>query len=122
MQRIFLLAKPISVLCSSLFYNALLCVHSSFANILKRKIKLVALLLLSYRCIVTINVLWFFITVMLAGMQCVIRFCLIIRTYCLCGGMLSYTRLEKTRLLGVPQVPIYIISLFSKEIYIYNKL
>ena len=37
---------------------ALLCVHSSFAIILKRKRKLVALLLLSYRCIVTINVLW----------------------------------------------------------------
>ena len=30
------------------------CVHSSFAIILKRKRKLVALLLLSYRCIVTI--------------------------------------------------------------------
>ena len=42
---------------------ALLCVHSSFAIILKRKRKLVALLLLSYRCIVTINVLWLFLTV-----------------------------------------------------------
>ena len=31
---------------------ALLCVHSSFAIILKRKRKLVALLLLSYRCTV----------------------------------------------------------------------
>ena len=41
----------------SLFCNALLCVHSSFAIILKRKRNLVALLLLSYRCIVTINVL-----------------------------------------------------------------
>ena len=32
----------------------MLCVHSSFAIILKRKWKLVALLLLSYRCIVTV--------------------------------------------------------------------
>ena len=35
----------------SLFCYALLCVHSSFAIILKRKRKLVALLSLSYRCI-----------------------------------------------------------------------
>ena len=34
----------------------ILCVHSTFAIILKRKRKLVALLLLSYRCNVTINV------------------------------------------------------------------
>ena len=33
----------------------------SFAIVLKRKRKLVALLLLSYRCIVTINVLWLLI-------------------------------------------------------------
>ena len=42
----------------------LLCVHSSFAIILKRKRKLVALLLLSYRCIVAKNVLWLFLTVL----------------------------------------------------------
>ena len=36
-----------------LFCYAFLCVHSSFAINLKRKRKLVALLLLSYRCIVT---------------------------------------------------------------------
>ena len=47
----------VAVLCLSLFCYALLCVHSSFAIILKRKRKLVALLLLSYRCIVTINVM-----------------------------------------------------------------
>ena len=47
----------VGVLCLSLFCYALLCVHSNFAIILKRKRKLVALLLLSYRCIVTINVL-----------------------------------------------------------------
>ena len=55
----------------SLFCYALLCVHSSFAIILKRKRKVVALLLLSYRCIVTINVPWFFFTVPWAGLQCV---------------------------------------------------
>ena len=44
----------VGVLCLSLFCYALLCVHSSFAMILKRKKKLVALLLLSYRCSVTV--------------------------------------------------------------------
>ena len=42
------------------------------AIILKRKRKLVTLLLLSYRCIDTINVLWFFLTVPWVGLQCVI--------------------------------------------------
>ena len=55
-----------------LFCYALLCVHSSFAIILKRKIKLVALLLLPYNCIVTINVLRLFLTVPWVGLQCVI--------------------------------------------------
>ena len=55
-----------------LFCYALLCVHSSFAIILKRKRKLVALLLLSYRYIVTINILWLFLTVLWAGLQYVI--------------------------------------------------
>ena len=36
-------------------FYALLCVHSNLAIILKRKRKLVALLLLSYRCIVTLK-------------------------------------------------------------------
>ena len=60
------------VLCLSLFCYALLCVPFSFAIILKRKRKLVALLLLSYRCIVTINALWLFLTVSWAGLQYVI--------------------------------------------------
>ena len=60
------------VLCLSLFCYALLCVHSSFEIILKRNRKLVALLLLSYRCIVTINVLGLFLTVPQVGLQCVI--------------------------------------------------
>ena len=56
----------------SLFCYALLCFHSSFAVTLKRKIKLVALLLLSCRCIVAISVLWVFLRVPWAGLQCVI--------------------------------------------------
>ena len=51
---------------------ALLCVHSNFAIILKRKRKLVALLLFSYRCIVTINVPWLFLMVPLGDLQSVI--------------------------------------------------
>ena len=54
----------------SLFCYALLCVHFSFAIILKRKRKLVALLLLSYRCIVTIDVLWLLLKVPWVGLQC----------------------------------------------------
>ena len=56
----------VGVLCLSLF-----CCASLFANILKRKRKLVALLVLSYRCIVTTNVLWLFLAVLWVGMQCV---------------------------------------------------
>ena len=64
----------VGALCLSLFCYALLCVHSSFAIILKRRErKLVALLLLSYSCIVTINVLWLFLMVPWVGLQCVIE-------------------------------------------------
>ena len=62
----------VGVLCLSLFCYELLCILSSFAIILKRKRKLVALLLLSYNCIVTVNVQWFFLMVPWAGLQCVI--------------------------------------------------
>ena len=58
-------------LCLSLFWYALLCVLSSFAIILKRKRELVALLLLSYGCLVTVYNLWPFLTVPWVGMQCV---------------------------------------------------
>ena len=58
-----------------LFCYALLCVHSSFAIILKGMTKLEVLLLLSYRCIVTINVLWLFLTVLLVCLKCVIVVC-----------------------------------------------
>ena len=62
----------VGVLCLSLLCYVLLCVHTSFAIILKRNRKLVALLLLSYICIVTINVLWLFLTVPWVGLQYVI--------------------------------------------------
>ena len=62
----------VGVLCLYLFCYALLCVHSSFEIILKRKRKLVTLLLLSYICIVTINVLRLFLTVPWVVLQCVI--------------------------------------------------
>ena len=45
-------------------------VHSCVVIILKKKRKLVALLLLSYRCIVTVNVLWLFLAVPWVGLQC----------------------------------------------------
>ena len=50
----------------------ILCVHSRFAIILNRNRKLLALRLLSYRCLVTINVLWLFLTVPWVGLQYVI--------------------------------------------------
>ena len=56
----------------SLFCYAILGVHSSFVIILKSKRKLVALLLLSCRRIVTVNVLWLFLTVPWVGLQCAI--------------------------------------------------
>ena len=59
------------VLCLSLFCYVLLCVHSSLAIILKRKRKLVALPVLSYRCIATINVLCLFLTMSWVGLQSV---------------------------------------------------
>ena len=68
----------VGVLCLSLFGYALLCVHSSSAIILQRNRKLVALLLLSCRCIGIINVLWLFLTVPCVGLQYVI---VIILTY-----------------------------------------
>ena len=62
----------VGVLCLSLICYALLYVHSSFAFILKTKRKLVALLLLSYRCLVTVNVMWLFLTLPWVGLQYVI--------------------------------------------------
>ena len=65
----------VGVLCLSLFDYALLCVHSNFSIILNRKSMFDALHLLSYRCFVTINVLWLFLAVLWAAPQCVIVVC-----------------------------------------------
>ena len=62
----------IGVLCLSLLFYALICVHSSFEIILKRKRKLVATLLLSYSCLVIVNVMWLSLTVPWPSMQYVI--------------------------------------------------
>ena len=59
-----------------MFVFVLICITlclSSFAITLNRKRKLVVLLFLSYRCIVTINVLWLIVKVPWAGMQCAIK-------------------------------------------------
>ena len=55
-----------------MFCYAVLCVRFSFAIILKKKRKLAALLLLSSRCIVTIDVVWLFLVVPWVGLQYVI--------------------------------------------------
>ena len=47
----------VRILCLSLFYYALLCVLSSFANILKRMKELAAFLILSYGRHIAVNVL-----------------------------------------------------------------
>ena len=60
----------VRVLCLSLICYALLCVHSSFLNHLEEEEKTgyFAIIVLQ---IVTINVLWLFITVPWVGPQCV---------------------------------------------------
>ena len=56
----------------SLFWYALLYVLSSFAIILTRKRELFALFLLSFGCLVTVNVLYFFLMVQWVCLQFVI--------------------------------------------------
>ena len=56
----------------SLFWYALLCVFSCFAIILKKTRELVALLLLSYGCLVTVYVLWLLLMVSWVSLQWVI--------------------------------------------------
>ena len=63
-------------LCLSLLWYALLCILSSFSIISKRKRELVTLLLLSYGCLVTVNVLWLFLTAQWIGLQYVIVVCI----------------------------------------------
>ena len=53
----------VGVLCLSLVWYALLIVRSSFAIILTSMRELVALLVLSFGCLVTVSVLWLFIMV-----------------------------------------------------------
>ena len=60
------------VLCRSLFWYALLYVLSSFAIIMTWKRELVALLLLSFICLMTVIVLCLFLMVLWVGMRCVI--------------------------------------------------
>ena len=71
-----LLFNVIPIVCGgSVFvfvFYALLCVHSSFAIVLTRRRKMVDLLLLSYRCFVTVNGLWLLLTVPWVGLQYVI--------------------------------------------------
>ena len=62
----------VGALCLSLFGYALLCFLSSCAIILKRKRELVALVLLSDGRLVTVNVLWLFLTVPWVGLHCMI--------------------------------------------------
>ena len=59
-------------LCLSLFWDALLCALSSFASILKRKRELVALLILSYGYLVTVNVQWLFLMMKWVGLELMI--------------------------------------------------
>ena len=68
-------------LCLSLFCCAVLCVHSGFAVVFGRGRKLVALLLLTYGCIIAVNVLRLFLTGPWVGLQCVIVVFVIILTY-----------------------------------------
>ena len=72
----------VGVLSLSLVLLSITCVHSSFAINLKRNRELVAFLLLSYWCIVTINVLWLFLAV--RGLVCSmwLLYFLIMHTFC----------------------------------------
>ena len=54
------------------FLYSLLYVLSTFVIILTRKKDQVTLLLLYFECLVTVNVLWLFLAVLLVGWQCVI--------------------------------------------------
>ena len=63
------------VLCWSLFWYSLLSVLIGFAIILIRKKELVALLLLSFGCLVTLSIMWLFLMVLWVGLQCVLVEC-----------------------------------------------
>ena len=63
-------ALCVGILCLSLFCYTLLCIYSTIAIVLKRKRTIVALLLLSYQCLVKVNVLWLFLAVPGDGLVC----------------------------------------------------
>ena len=63
-------ALCVGILCLSLFWYTSLCVYSTIAIVLKRKRTIVALLLLSYQCLVKVNVLWLFLAVLGDGLVC----------------------------------------------------
>ena len=84
-------------------WYALLYVHYSFAIILTRKRELVVLPLLPFGCLVTVNFLWFFPTVLWVGLQGVIfpnhtHLLFVIdsavfktqKMFCWYGGLLTY--------------------------------
>ena len=62
----------VGILCWSLFWYALLCVLSSFTIILTRMKELVALLFYVLGCLVSVNILWLFLTVPWVGLRFVI--------------------------------------------------
>ena len=75
----------VGVLCWPLFWFALLNVLSNYAIILTRKRELDASLLLSFGCLVTVNVLWLFLKVPWVGLQ----FLIVVipdHTHFLCSG------------------------------------
>ena len=62
----------VGVLCLSLLCYAVLCVRSRFCDHLEEEEKSGCFAILYYRCTVTINVLWLFLTLSRVGLQCVI--------------------------------------------------
>ena len=96
----------VGVLCWSLLWYVLLYVLSTFA-VLTRKRELIALLLLSFGCLVTVNVLWLFLTVPWAGLQCVIVVFLIILTILwFCGWKHSKAQLTVVSQKMEPQLKV----------------
>ena len=67
-MEVLYLPLSVGVLCWSLFWYALLYVLSSFTVILTRKREPVAWLLLSFICLITVNVLLLFLTVPSVGL------------------------------------------------------
>ena len=73
-DSLFIVSPIVRVMClfCVLLCSALLCVLSSFSTILNGKRELVALLCFSSWCLVTVILVWLFLTVKWVGLQCVI--------------------------------------------------